>query len=318
LITSSGVFVTQDITASPRITWTQLGAGTTPPNACGVQAAGRAASPVFFVQAGSCSGSAADTIWRYQGINPGGTWQQVNPPAGFGANPGFGLFSIDRNNPKRMLASLISTAAGPRIARSNDSGATWTADTTLNMLMTGNGVYRYQTTQGPVNFSLFGVYAQPTLLAFDPTDANTLLAGAADSGIFLSRDNGGSWATATNNAGTATNPHIPRPHFAYFVRECTAQNLGVESIYVGTQGRGVWRIRHSVPMPVSRTQCNVQCTDEAKTCRDDCSADATTCRQSGGLSGGQCTQALMNCNANCTDSLSTCHRRCATATCSGP
>ena len=66
------------------------------------------------------------------------------------------------------------------------------------------------------------------LVAFDPSDGNTIVAGGADSGVFLSNDAGNIWTTLTDNSG-ASNPHLPRPRYAYFDREG-----GLVNIYVGT------------------------------------------------------------------------------------
>jgi hypothetical protein len=133
----------------------------------------------------------------------------------------------------------------PQMVFSTDSGATWTQNTALDVRMTGGGTFRAQTRRGPTEFTGFGVYPQPTLVAFDPGDANTIVAGAADAGLFVSRDRGVSWIVVTDNSGTPANPIIPRPWFAYFDREGS-----VSDIYIGTQGRGVWRVRsQATPQP---------------------------------------------------------------------
>ena len=54
-------------------------------------------------------------------------------------------------------------------------------------MMTGGGVYRSQTRRGPVEFTAFAPYPQPTLVAFDPADQNTIVAGAANAGAFIRR-----------------------------------------------------------------------------------------------------------------------------------
>jgi hypothetical protein len=56
-------------------------------------------------------------------------------------------------------------------------------------------------------------------------------------GVFLSNDAGNIWTTLTDNSSGTSNPHLPRPRYAYFDREAGTANL-----YIGTQGRGVWRI----------------------------------------------------------------------------
>ena len=83
VITTSGVFITTNINASP-IVWTQLGAGTTPANARHVTPVGPDPRTIFYVQAPSGDLSSPDTLWRYSGTAPGAVWQQVQPPGGAG------------------------------------------------------------------------------------------------------------------------------------------------------------------------------------------------------------------------------------------
>jgi hypothetical protein len=246
LVTIDGVFVTKDITART-IVWSQLGAESSPKGACGVWAAGTESSPTFYVESGSCSGSDPDKVFKYRGTAPDRQWQEVNPP-GKSPENGFGIFSVARNNPNLFYASLVGPE-GVRMIRSKNGGASWANDVLLDRLMTGNGVYRYRNTRGPTNFTGFDGYAQPTLVAFDPYDSRVLVAGGADSGIFLSRDGGLRWKIVTNNAGTRVNPQVPRPHSAYFNRK-----RGILDIYIGTQGRGVWRLRMRQPQPRAARQ----------------------------------------------------------------
>ncbi|MEK6337088.1 MAG: choice-of-anchor D domain-containing protein [Acidobacteriota bacterium] len=233
LLTTAGIFITNNIGASPVI-WTQLGAATTPAGACGVRAAGPTANPTFYVQAGGCSGSSSSRIFRFTGTAPGDAWQQVTPPGGVG---GFGVFTVDSRDPNHLFASHLNGTTIHMIT-SNNGGATWTTHVNLDNLMTGGGTFRYRNTRGATDFTGFNGYPQPTLVAFDPADPNTLLAGGADSGLFLSTDHGARWTVITNNSG-GSNPHIPRPRFAYFDHQGVTVN-----VYVGTQGRGVWRISY--------------------------------------------------------------------------
>ena len=234
LLTTSGLFITTNVTAIP-IVWTQLGAATSPAGACGVQAAAATAGTptTFYVQAGFCSGSQPDTLWRFTGTAAGGSWQLVNPPGGVG---GFGIFAVDPGNPNRLFASHLRPT-GPQMILSTDGGATWVNNAALDNLMTGGGLFRYSNQRGPTSFTGFNGYVQPALVAYDPVDQNTLLAGGADSGIFLSTNGGVNWTVVTNNSGSSTNPHIPRPQFAYFDHEGLKND-----IYIGTQGRGLWRL----------------------------------------------------------------------------
>ncbi|MGH8594417.1 MAG: hypothetical protein ACREV3_11325 [Gammaproteobacteria bacterium] len=233
LATSAGVFITTNVAANP-VSWTPL--GTAPAGVCGVKVSLSGTTPTFIAQVGGCSGSGQDQLWRYLGTTSTGNWQQINPPGGVG---GFGIFDIDPTNPNRILASAI-TATNVQMVLSNNGGTTWTNLTALDTLMTGNAAYRYRNTRGPTNFTGFGAYAQPTLVAFATYDANTLVAGAADAGLFVSEDSGNTWRTITDNSGPPNNSHIPRPQFAYFDGE-------EFDIYVGTQGRGVWRINTDSP-----------------------------------------------------------------------
>ena len=64
----------------------------------------------------------------------------------------------------------------------------------------------------------FSGYPQPTLVAFDPLDPDILVAGGADSGVFLSTNGGTRWQLVTDpiTPGASGMPHIPRPYYAHF------------------------------------------------------------------------------------------------------
>ena len=248
LIDTNGVWFTNDITANP-ISWTQLGAATSPAGACGVQAAVSGGTPTFYVQAGICNerqmGNLGDSLWRFDGTGAG-SWTQVDTNDGM--TGGIGIFGVDPNNPNRLYASNVRAPAngGPHMVFSTDGGLTWEDDPELDNLMTGGGVFKYRTERGPSNFTQFVGYPQPTLVAFDPEDPDILVAGGRDSGIFLSTNAGQNWGLLTDPFGG--NPHVPRPWFAYFDHEPAGQI----NIYVGTQGRGVWRFQLQLPV----AKCN--------------------------------------------------------------
>jgi hypothetical protein len=141
-------------------------------------------------------------------------------------DPGqFGLFTVDRSNPNRLYAWRSTGPVGGRIVFSNDGGTTWSTDSILDGYLTDGGFIR--------NFA-------PTLLAFDPENSNIIVAGGSDSGVFVSIDAGASWRLVTDpiDAGKSGIPHLPRPRYAYFDHE----PVGTSKVYIGTQGRGVWRI----------------------------------------------------------------------------
>jgi hypothetical protein len=238
--TPSGGFITTSITANPTV-WTQLGAASTPAGGfCGVQASGT----TFFAQTqcGSGEGGGASQLWSYQGTAPGGTWQRIDNNDGL--TGGFTVWGVDPNNANRIYAAN-NAAGGMQMVFSTDGGTNWNTDPELDQLMTANGAFRYTTQRGPTSFTGFGGYSQPSLLAYDPENANIIVAGGRDSGVFLSTDSGANWSLLTDplNSDTSGRPHLPRPMFAYFDHE-PADTVGV---YIGTQGRGVWRISFKIP-----------------------------------------------------------------------
>jgi hypothetical protein len=247
--TTSGLFVTLDIGASP-IVWTQLGAASTPASACGVQVAFSGGTPTFFVKSGGCNGDQPGTLWRYQGTASGGTWTQVtNPGAG-----GFGVFGVDRNDPQHLIASHLGGVGGPRMVLTHDGGTTWTPLPALDAMMTGGGTFVYTNQSGPTivpgGASMFlNGYAQPTLVAFDPDDADIVVAAGADSGVFLSTNGGSRWQLVTDPIapGASGRPHVPRPYYAHFDHDPPAGDI---NLFLGTRGRGAWRLTFKkVDMP---------------------------------------------------------------------
>jgi hypothetical protein len=113
--------------------------------------------------------------------------------------------------------------------------------------MTANGAFRYSNTRGASTNNggagtSFQGYVQPSLLAYDPSNGNIIVAGGQDSGIFLSVDGGTNWSLVTD-PNASSKPHLPRPRDAYFDHEPVTQL----SVYVGTQGRGIWRLAFQLP-----------------------------------------------------------------------
>ena len=230
-----GVFITADIDATP-IVWTELGDGSEPPgNVCGVQVAVDGAGvPTFFVQSGNCnSRTTTDRLFKFTGTNPVGLWTEISLPSG-----GFGVFAVHPGDPSRLLASGL-TVDGGGMYSSTDSGSTWSSVPQLDDLMTGVGAFPFRNRRGPTDFTGFRGYWQPSLVAFDPAD-DLVVAGAKDAGIFLSADGGSTWSLASDptTSDVSSIPHLPRPWYAYFDSEPD----GSKSVYVGTQGRGVWRL----------------------------------------------------------------------------
>jgi len=242
VLTYDGVFVTTNIAASS-IVWTQLGASSSPPDACAVQAAFRGSTPVFHVLSHpadpkTCNGDRGRELWRYEGTGAGGSWKRVTPPG-----RALGVYAVDPNDPNRIIASDL-TSDTPKMVMTTDGGATWSDLTALDALMTGNGTFRYRVARGPSG-SVGGrtqleSYPQPTLLAFDPENPDVIVAGAADAGVFISLDSGATWRLLTDpiDPGVSGTPHIPRPRYAFFDHR-DGDRL---RLFLGTMGRGQWRI----------------------------------------------------------------------------
>lgn len=247
LVAGSDLFLTNDITANPVVWSAPLGATTKPASFCSVKTSSNGGTPVFYTTSPitSCSDRNPKRIWRFTGTNPLGNWQQITPRGGAG---GFGVYDVDPNNSNRIFASHLRAGFAPSMILSEDGGNTWRELNQLNNLMTGNGAFRAQTAIGPTNFTGFGGYPQPTLVAFDPFEPRVLVAGAADAGVFVSTDGGVCWTKITDPLASHLTgiPHIPRPRFAYFSHQPDAGGKKIIHLYIGSQGRGVWRIELTI------------------------------------------------------------------------
>ena len=235
LVTNAGVFVTQNINATA-VAWTQLGAATTPANACGIQVANAGGTPTFFVKSGGCIGNAGGSLWSYTGTAAGGAWQQIFRRG----TSTFGSSAVDPNDPNTLIASDLG-GGNVAMVMTTDGGANWNPMPQLDNLMTGGGAYMMRTVRGPTRGQGFGGYDQPSMVGISPADPNVMVAGAIDAGVFLSTDAGATWQLVTDpvSPGRTGTPHIPRPLKAYFDHEPTGTRI---NIYVASVGRGVWRI----------------------------------------------------------------------------
>ncbi len=231
VVTTEGIFITQNINARP-IRWTGIGESTTPVSSCGLYvSSSKPSAPMFFVQTGNCDGRGPSAVYRLDRTVSSGTWIQVNMPDN---NGGFGVFAVDPHNPARMLASYIRDSE-PKVSMisTTDGGSTWTSSLDLDRLMTRSGTFEYETKMGPTDFTSFNGYPQPTLLAFDPGNDDIVVAGGADSGLFLSLDRGQHWEIVQTNGRSVYRSRAVR--FAHL-------SPLTETIFVGSQGSGVWRI----------------------------------------------------------------------------
>ena len=244
VITSSGLYSTDDITASP-IVWTAMtalpgGAG----SPCSIETSTSGGTTTFFVQTGQCTGRGTDALYWMDGT--AGTWTRIDDDAGAG---GIGIFGADPTDADRIYVSSDPQGT-PSMRWTDDRGATWNDDPELDGLMTGGGTFKYLTQQGPSTNrggagAAFQGYAQPLMVSWSDEDPGVLVAGGVDSGVFLSTDAGDNWSLVTDpfTPGTSGVAHLPRPRYAYFDTE----PAGGFAVYLGTQGRGVWRLSFTLP-----------------------------------------------------------------------
>ncbi len=246
VVSTTGIHVTDDIGAIP-VTWRELGSTTKPADACAVRASVAGDAPTFIVKVGGCNGNTGGSLWRFQGTGSG-SWQRITRMG----NSAFGIYAVDPRRPERIIASDLAGGTVTMVL-TKDGGTTWRVLTKLDELMTGNGQF--------IARSLTSGYVQPTLVALDPEDRDIMVAGGADSGVFISDDGGENWQLVTDPMTSHQSgvPHLPRPRHAYFDHEPVKGHVNV---YVGTQGRGVWRVNFKKFNPrigyAAKMLCGVQ------------------------------------------------------------
>jgi hypothetical protein len=243
VLTDKGVFFTADIDAQPR-RWTPLGTWTNRPRSLQDIKVGRDSAnlPVFYVLASRHS-LAHSTIHNHEGFPIGANelFKHVDTAATpwlpLQAASGITALAVDPSNAKHLIAAHLKPArrgetppGTVHMKRSVDGGETWTPLIGFDTIMKASGRLAPVNGSGPVRDLWFDGYAQPTLVKFGPTGSDMIVAGGADSGLFLSTDNGVTWRLLS--------AAIPRPKLAYFDR-VSANEINV---FVASQGRGVWRI----------------------------------------------------------------------------
>lgn len=105
-----------------------------------------------------------------------------------------------------------------------NGGASWAVDTKLTAFVTASGEVRFDS---PIYGSTVHV------IAFDPTNSNTILVGSEDPVIAASFDNGQNWQAIVGNPNIANTPPAVT---AFFFDELK----GVA--YASSYGRGLWQI----------------------------------------------------------------------------
>jgi hypothetical protein len=245
---SDGVYFTNDVTAGT-IGWTSLNAPSAPTSSSGnIKIANFNTRPNVYYHTGNGTPTSRGAIFRSSLVAatgaPGSNWTQLPMPAGVGTAT---IYDIDPNDGNRVIISGVNNVTNNfEMWMTRDFGVNWTRLTQLETLMldpasSGSPVFKNRSTEEPVEFGIASVW-QPSLVQFNPVDSTTIVAGAIDSGVFLSFDDGNNWqAISTPINPTSTNPHIPRPLFAHFSPGRFNASTHSFDVWVGTRGAGVMK-----------------------------------------------------------------------------
>jgi hypothetical protein len=86
------------------------------------------------------------------------------------------------------------------------------------------------------------------MVDFDRNNGSNVVAGAADAGVFLTTDFGGTWRLISNPVSpTSTAPNISKPISAYFSPVRFNANTAAFDIWIGTRGSGVFKVLVETP-----------------------------------------------------------------------
>jgi len=194
-----------------------------------VQASGGHEAPTFYVS--DVNGSGA-SVWK---LAPGAaSWREIVPFSGSGVGPsGARRFFVDPYRP-----NCLYVLADDHVYRSDDGGECWTQDVGLDRAVTDEGAFPRSDLGSPNNpADLRSPNPAESVLRdmqFDPTDSDYRLAlGVA--GVFQTRD-GTNWRALLRSSAVSLQP----TSMIYDPMACE------RTLYVGTMGRGVLRLR---PLP---------------------------------------------------------------------
>ena len=245
LIITAGIYVTKNINANP-IVWSALAAmpgrrrGLRDPGLGQRRQRRRSSS-------GPASARGAETTRssRTPGISDAGTWTRIDNTDGL--TGGLGIVAVDPSNPNNLYASNL-LAGGPQMVFSTDGGANWTNDPELDTLMTANGAFLYQnkrgasTNRGGAGANFQG-YLQPSAARLRRRRTGASSSRAARTPASSSPSTAARTGASSPTRAASASRICPRPRDAYFDHEPVTQL----SIYLFTQGRGVWRLTFQLP-----------------------------------------------------------------------
>ncbi len=240
--------------------WTSLKSPTAATSSTGnVKVASLGGQPNAYYHTGNGDPESQGLIFRstMTGANTAGgaNWIPLPLPANIGLVTAYDVDPTDGNHV--IISGIDNATQNFQIFITPDFGAHWTELTSLENLMLGippdggSPVFVNRADQGvATGFLNFSTYWQPSLFKFDPLDSTTIVAGAIDSGVFISLDNGNNWQTVSNNIiPTSATPGIPAPIFAYFSPGRFNASTNAFDVWVGTRGAGVRKVVLERPAP---------------------------------------------------------------------
>jgi len=240
---SDAAYFTNNINDNP-IKWTTLGAPTAPNSQVGglkVSTVGGPTSIYYYTGSGNPNG-APGQVFRTDLLGQSG-WVQLPLPPNINSVSVYDVDPADGN--KLMISGINQLTNTFSTWKTIDYGLNWTPMNQLDNLMVGGGVFQNLVNTGPTNFTGFGSYWQPYLFEFNPANPNTVVAGAADAGVFLTTDFGNNWQLISNPINPSSNssvPHIARPVAAYFSPTRFNANTTAFDVWIASQGAGVEKV----------------------------------------------------------------------------
>lgn len=184
-----------------------------------VQASGGHARPTFYV--GNPSDSAGRRVWKWrQGMS---SWQQVVPVAAGNVGPSLARrFFVDPYRP-----NLLYVLDPDHVYRSDDGGATWVVDASLERAITENGAF-------PLDLTSEASFEQIVLrdMTFDPAVPGFRFA-VGPAGVFATT-NGVDWTHLLLSSAAGF-----RPGNAVYDR---MSDPCARMLYVSTSNRGLLRL----------------------------------------------------------------------------